>query len=401
MQLRTTISLISGLAALLGAVGCSSEDDASKAPDAGTGTPEITLSGGTVRSGDGATFYPLEDGTCGLSIGEDVCVGQRFENQDLPLDLHVMFDTSGSMCSCIDPPLIGGICPDPSCGKTRIEAVVEALTAFVTDPSSAGIGLGLGAFGQQPIGSADCRVSTYATPSVAITTLPEGATAILEALSAMTPIGETPTGAAIRGACNYAEARQAAQPDHRVAILLLTDGEPKAPVSCPTGTEACCPSVEDAAVAAEECAAGTSGIPTYVLGVGPYLQNLDRIAAAGGSGAAYLVEGTDVTADVLAALNRIRSDASIPCSFPLPAPEGEVEVDPFKVNLAFTDSTCNGKVFPYVNDVSLCDTSGGWYYDDVSQPSTVTLCASSCSEVAAPGGQLYYSVGCATTVVIK
>jgi hypothetical protein len=390
---------------LLCATCSSKQDDGKSDREAGdTEEPSVDIGNGagSVQPGAKASFVSLDDGTCELTIGDDVCTGQDFENKYVPLDLLVMLDQSGSMCSCVSPPVIGGACPDPDCAATRMDAIREAISKFVAAPESAGIGIGIGYFGQQAIGAADCRAQTYASPSVEIADLPDNATRIMQSLSAATPIGETPTASAIEGACSYARNWQKANSDHKTAILLVTDGEPKAPVSCPTGSEECCPTLASATSAAASCLAGAPGIQTYVLGVGPYLQNLDGIALAGGSEHAYLVEGDDVATRVLETLNAIRSDAAIPCEFPIPLPDpGEEAYDVSQINIAYADQGCNGELFYYVSSATECTQSGGWYYDDPSDPSTVRLCPTTCSEVAAPGGRLYFSIGCATVVVVK
>ena len=83
-----------------------------------------------------------------------------------------MFDQSGSTCACIDPPMTNNPCPDPTCRKTRLDAIREAAGAFLDDPRSAGIGVGIGYFGTQPIGQASCNPADYANPAVGIGPLP-------------------------------------------------------------------------------------------------------------------------------------------------------------------------------------------------------------------------------------
>jgi Mg-chelatase subunit ChlD len=116
------------------------------------------------------------------------------------------------------------------------------------------------------------------------------------------PRGEPPTGSALRGACRYAAARRLSAPDRRVAVLLVTDGEPQTKVSMAT----CDATLPDAVAAAQDCLAG--GVRTYVLGVGPALDNLGQIAAAGGTMHAYLVASgaRQLIVDMLTA---IRADA--------------------------------------------------------------------------------------------
>jgi hypothetical protein len=222
----------------------------------------------------------------------------------------------------------------------------------------------------------------------------------MDSLKAVIPTGETPTGPAIRGACQYTGTFKQQNPGHVVVILLVTDGEPKTPS---TKTEACSEiTVQDAYNAAVECAA--TGVKTYVLGVGPSLANLNAIAEGGETSKAYLVEGGDASAQILSALNAIRGDA-IPCELSIPPPPEGQTLEPNTVNVVYANAACEAQPIYKVegDEVSseppACDPeSGGWYYDDASNPKTVVLCEKSCKDIAVPGGQLLFSVGCATVV---
>jgi von Willebrand factor type A domain len=327
------------------------------------------------------------------------CVGQTYAGESIPLDIYIMFDQSGSMCSCLDPDA-AQTCPNPACGETRLDAVRNATERFLLDPESAGIGVGLGLFGKQPIGQASCDVADYAAATVGVGPVPEHAASVVQALGQLQPTGETPTGAAIRGACSYAGSWKRQVPHHQVVILLLTDGKPEAPVTCQGGEGACCPSLDDAVTAAEECRTG-SEIETYVLGVGPLLGNLEQIAVAGGTDRAYLVEGGDVSAQVLDALNRIRGAAAIPCQLQLPQPPNGQTLAFDKVNLEYESSECESTLLYSVQNAAECGSEDGWYYDDPANPQTIHLCPGSCDRVSAPGGSLQYSVGCATQFRIR
>jgi len=282
-------------------------------------------------------------------------------------------------------------------GLTRLDAVARATSAFLRDGASAAISVGVGYFGFQPIGQTSCLPDTYASPSVPVTLDHE---AVLRSLAAREPIGETPTGAAIRGACGYASEWKRANAGHSVVLLLLTDGEPKAPVSCSAG--ACCPTLPDAVEAAAECRSGAPGIATYVLGVGPFLDNLQQIAKAGGTDHAYLIGDQDVEQKVLQALNSIRGAASIPCELKVPEPRGGSSLDYGKVNVAYQDSSCTLSTIYNVQGAASCDAVvGGWYYDNPAAPSSIELCGASCDRVSAPGGRLAFTVGCETKVLVK
>ena len=174
--------------------------------------------------------------------------------------------------------------------------------------------------------------------------------------------------------------------------LMARIGKPEAPVSC--GTGGCCPTLSDATQAAAECAAGSQGIPTYVLGVGPELQNLNDIAKAGATKSAYLVGDKDVTVNVLTALNAIRGAAVIPCDLEIPPANNGGALDYGQVNVVYSTSGCNFQPAFYVASEAKCDATGGWYYDDPNAPKRVKLCPSTCDEISRPGAALRFSVGC-------
>jgi hypothetical protein len=309
-----------------------------------------------------------------------------YMGQGLPLDIFVMFDQSGSMATKDD-------------GTTmRIDAVRSAVGQFLNSNESRGIGVGIGYFGTQPLacGCTSCNPADYATPAVPLGVLPDNATAVMSSLNQIQPTGETPTGAALRGACSYAKARRHADPGRNLVILLVSDGEPQAPLTAAKG--GCNPTLADAVTAAGECAG--AGVKTYVLGVGPLLDNLNKIAEAGASGHAYLV-ASGGGPEILKALNSIRSDATIPCALQIPKPGPGATVDFQKVNVVYADAGC-GKVttFLFVKDAGGCDPQrGGWYYDNPTQPGQILLCPASCDQVKAPGGQMVVSVGCTTKVI--
>jgi hypothetical protein len=388
--------------AALAVAGCGSDDsDQSDGEASGLGgAPDVlTTVGPSFDAQEGFSWHEDAQGTCQLEMEDTGCSGVAYEKEDLPLDLYVMFDRSGSMCRCVEPPLPEEGCDAAGCTETRLEAIARAFGEFLADPDSAGVSVGLGSFGQLPLGQTSCDPDAYATPDVPIAALPGNAAALMQHLEAAEPGGETPTGAAIRAACSAAQERRSEAPGHEVVILLLTDGEPKAPVSCPGGAGECCPTLADAASAAADCAAGPRGIRTYVLGVGPFLDNLGEIAAAGGSDHAYLVEGDAVADEVLAALRAIRGDARIPCQLGLPVPPAGAELDLSQVNMAFTTDACDGQVVYAVSSADRCGAAGGWHYDDPAAPTRVELCPASCEAVSETAAQLVFTVGCSTVFV--
>jgi hypothetical protein len=344
----------------------------------------IIGNGGSDGSGNGgAGWDPGGGGTSGS------CLSEVRRGEQVPLDIYIMFDVSCSM-GCSQWKTGPGQCCDDS--DARIIGVRAALEAFLNDPASTGIGVGLGYFGHHPLGTTSCNPADYTTPSVAIAPLPGNAQPLIDSLNAQAPTGETPTGAAIRGACTVAQGRRQAYPANMVVTLLVTDGVPEAPVSF-----TCNPTIEDAATAAQECNSGPSAVPTFVLGVGGNLDLLQQIATAGGTEQAYLVDGSDVASDVLAALNAIRGLAQIPCEFRLPeAPSGS-RLDLDSVNVVFNhDANSPPQTIFYVEGASECRAdTGGWYFNDSANPDRILLCDSTCNVVeTTTAGQVDLQLGC-------
>jgi hypothetical protein len=352
--------------------------------------PSFTLPGAPAGGAGGGG--PAAGGSSGgatlpcLQGNEPSCAGQDYMGQGLPVDIHIMFDQSGSMAIKDDGQIM------------RLDAVRGAVDQFVNAPESRDLGLSIAYFGQQPLDCActSCDPADYAQPAVPLAPLPGNAGAIMASLRGIEPTGETPTGAAIRGACLYARSRKQAEPGRNPVVLLVTDGEPKAPLTASKG--GCNPTLPDATAAAADCTA--AGLRTYVLGVGPSLQNLDQIARAGGTGQAYLVAGGGGP-EILKALNTIRQDAMIPCTLQIPGAQAGGAVDTQKVNVLYSSASCASvTTFLHVKQADGCNTQqGGWYYDAPARPTLIQLCPATCEAVKAPGGQLRISVGCTTQVI--
>jgi hypothetical protein len=318
------------------------------------------------------------------------CVGEQYAGETVPLDVYILFDQSCSMSCPISQSGPGQCCtggPNP-----RIAPLRAALDAFLHAPESAGIGFGLGYFGGAPLGRASCSPADYQTPALPVEN--GQADRLSSSLNQAMPVGETPTGAALRGACSYAQGVKQAKPSHSVVILLVTDGVPETPVT------RCGATLPDAVQAAADCAGDQKApIKTYVLGIGQALTNLNQIASAGGSKAAHLVEGGDVTGSILAALNAIRGDASIPCQLKIPPPPKDSSLNFGAVNVGVCDASGVPQTTYNVASAAQCGTGRGWYYDDPANPQRIVLCQASCDTVSVPGAELYYSVGCATQTI--
>ena len=118
-------------------------------------------------------------------------------------------------------------------------------------------------------------------------------------------------------------------------------------------------------------------------------------AVAGSTERAYLVEGANVSAAILAALNEIRANAQIPCQLKLPPAPPGTHLTYDAVNVGYCGPTEKSETFYRVKNEADCRVGeNGWHYDNESAPKQIVLCDSACAAVSRPGGRLQLSVGC-------
>jgi hypothetical protein len=412
MQARTVAPVLLGflIAAACGSsVGTSGVDHGGTG--AGNGSPNSTpgsnngsagssLIVGTPGAGE-ATGNPSAGG--GALDSDAACAATSADGQPVQVDLFFMVDITGSMNCKV--PQDDTLCDqNPGVGfypVSRYTVVSSALKSFIADPNNADLGMGIGFF---PAGSTgggrggggrnnqSCTAATYAVPNVEIGPLANTSMMLTAAVDAQKPNGSTPTVPSLQGALEHATAWAMAHPTHRVAVVYATDGEPE---GCDTMN-----TVANAATIAGAAFAATPSIPTYVLGVGPDLMNLNQIAAAGSNNTtqAFLVDATaDAAAQLSKALAAIRTTVALGCTYTIPpAPAGQV-FQPGLVRVEYTDS--KGMVSNVLQDPPMTDCAHGqgWQYSpDMTQ---INLCGPQCDAVKADqGGKLKVQFGCATIV---
>jgi hypothetical protein len=372
------------------------------------------------NDGDTAGGSGAGDGL-GASVGSgsgngDACGADHYDAESAPVDLIFMLDQSGSMDG------------DAEGGGTLWDAVTSALITFVQDPGAAGLGLSLQYFPLsdgtpcQPCGGgcnacvngccavtngqpcdntcgssicingqcaqvpgASCEIGDYAAPEVPLATLPGAASAVVASLASHSPTGNTPTGPALQGAIDYASGWLASNPSRKAAVVLATDGKPNA----------CSPNdVSAIAALAAAAAGGSPSIVTFVIGVGDELAELNSIAAAGGTGQAFLVDtNQNVNDQFLAALLSIQ-DAVLACEYLIPTPtSGNPDYNLVNVEVSLQNQPPH--TLPKVPGPADCDADGGWYYDNPAAPEKIIMCPASCDALQAdPGAQLDILLGC-------
>jgi von Willebrand factor type A domain-containing protein len=337
----------------VGGSGGSGGFSGSGALDASVGVPDVGI-GGQGGLGDAA-----------------VCARESKRAEALPVDMYIMLDKSTSMHEL-----------DPT-GTKIWDGVKAALSGFFADPGAAGTGVGLQYFG---LGTspASCDVAQYANPAVAIAPLPGVAAAVQSSLDNQFDFTFTPTGSALQGALQYAKGWAAQHPTRQTIVVLATDGLP---------TE-CSPrdigSIADMAAEALKPPA----VYTFVIGFGPEA-NLDTIAVAGGTRAAFFLDPTKSVATEFARAMRNIVTAPISCEFAVPKSTTGAPVDTDKINVDFTSSN-GGKTELYrVMNSGECETHPqGWFYDNPNAPTKILICPAACQNFGA--GQLDIVLGCGT-----
>jgi hypothetical protein len=378
--LSSTSLCIAGVLVAVAAVACGSANDSTFGnPDGtGTGDPSGTSGGNTAFGGtSGAVADP--NGTSGGTSGgtgvgavkpvsaTDACANSTAGVDAPPIYLVFMVDKSGSM---------GG-----AELSVKWTPAVAALKSFFADPSSANIHASLAFFKQND----ECNVAAYATPAVAMTALPD-TTAFGTVLDANSPSGGTPTLPAEKGAVQYAQSVAATlKPGEKVAIVLVTDGDPNDCNSTPANVAAAAASV-------------AATIKTYVVGVGNGAANLDTIATGGGTAPHIQVNTTSAattSADLRAAIGKIKA-AQLSCDYTLPPPPAGKSIDVNAVNVNYTTGGAT-TTLGYSAD---CSNAGGWHYDSTTTPTKIIMCPTICSTLQndASGGKVDIVFGCSTAV---
>lgn len=227
---------------------------------------------------DEEVLLPVDEPSPPPEVEDSSCASASVASRIPPVTLLFVLDTSFSMASAVSR-------------SQRWEPVTVALKAFAEDTGSEGLSAAVHLFPQPgptgvdtPVGRFSCDPVLYSEPSWPLTDLPDGS-GMDDFLRTVTPRGPTPTVPALSGAILQAEELLAADSETRVAVVLVSDGEPGL---CDNSDP---PNTVDGA---SGVVAGVADrIPTYVIGVGNRLENLHQIAQAGGTTEALIIDPVD------------------------------------------------------------------------------------------------------------
>lgn len=390
-QSRVPMLLVAGCMGALASVACGSNagdttgGGLGKGASGGTGGSGAKGSGGSISVGQGGTSTSAggSSGSSGSSgsAGTDACATINQKSAKTDVALLFMVDISGSMnCpvpdtqTCTVDPMKNP--PYPTTRWTEMKPALEDFFGSITAADH--LWAGISFFSR----SGSCSASDYEKPDAEIALLPGAKTALDAAVDQQVPAGSTPTVPSLQGALTHANAWATQHTDQTVVVVYATDGYPE---GCNNNT------IDAAAMLAATAFTGPHQIRTYVLGVGPNLTDLNKIASSGGTDtAAFIDTGQDVTAQLTAKFDAIRSAVTATCTYTVPAPPAGQTLNG-QVNVTY-----NGSIVPF-NNTATCDK--GWQYN--SDMTQIVLCGSTCDQVKAdPNADIEMAFGCMGTVTV-
>ncbi len=331
---------------------------------------------GLSGSGAGIAFFPrvrpevpnfcYSDDTCG---DPDSCApfGLCWPSGDAPCQTQQ---------HCVDADL-----PDDVCEPLGLCQDNPDMICLINDPQTCGDAPCLE--GGYCTNTASCDPTSYAVEEVVA--LPIGAPTLITAMSTRSLEGSTPTLPALEGVIDSA-ADWSQQSAHKTIVVLATDGLPTT----------CDPSLDSfdtngAIGEVPEAAADglVRGVQTFVIGVFAQVEedvaqvNLDLVAAAGGSGEAFIVTTNESLQDeFLAALESVRAKAGR-CVYTADW-FGSTALSIAQVRVGLT--LANGQqtvVDPRPNRDACHPVLGGFYFEtmptDGSSTVRIALCDTTCA----------------------
>jgi hypothetical protein len=397
--------LTAGLLGAFASIGCGEEDPGGKSggglaasPGKGGSTGSgakggsggsLTVGGTSAGGSSGSISVGGASGTSGSSSGGSgpltdgsACAAVSRESNKAEVALLFMVDISGSMnCGVPEATPACTTDPDEEFDNTRWTNMAPALKNFFSSSQSAGMWAGISFFARND----SCDADDYERPDSEIALLPGAASSINNAIDDQTPHGYTPTRPSLEGALMHAESWAEDHADQNVVVVYATDGYPK---GCDNGN-----TIDDAADVAAESFQGSHKIRTYVLGVGPNLTDLNRIAQSGGTDAASFIDtGQDVTAQLTQKFDEIRMAVAVECTYSVPTPPAGQVLNPNQVNVNYTSGNDDPEAIGY-NAATNC--TEGWQYTD--NMTKIVLCGSTCDAVKAdPNASIQVLFGCDT-----
>jgi hypothetical protein len=329
------------------------------------------------------------------------CAGIGAELEPSPLDMFIMMDRSMSMTYVVQNTNI-----------QRWDVLKSGLTAFINDPNvikkAPRVGLGYFSATGNPNDPRECDPNSYAQPTIEMEPIATGGPKIIQSVTDEYALlgGQTATLQALWGALKHAQAWQVGNPRMTV-VVLVTDGYPTEcgnPVNTPPDMSLVTQVAKEyfTGMVGDYNSVGAPAIRSYIIGVAVDKFNLDAVAQAGGTNAATIVDSADAVSQFVTAMVNI-TNANINCEFTIPTPplsaDGHPQaVDPQKVQVVYKPFVGTNQQIPRADGGNCSSANGGWYFDDLTNPTKVTLCPCSCANLGA--GSIEFRFGCKPPIII-
>lgn len=395
---KNRIGRVLPLFALFGAdFGCGGEERCTSIDCADDRMTEVMQAMPAEPPGAGADVRDLigED-SAPSSMLEETCRQVAFGIEASPVNVHILLDRSSSMNEPVRA-------EDPG-GPTRWEAMTAALRSFIESPQANGAKVGLQFFGLND-GSDDCSAEKYMTPAVEAGFLVDVRNDVLASLDATRPGSLTPTGPALEGALAHAR-RSADLPENEgraTVVVLASDGLPSEcfpldaqgqPVQSYNGI---LETLQRYASPPDDGMGRPLETPvrTYIVGTEELQLNAEALAEAGGAQAYLVGSGGDIEAAFLdALLSIVLRPLTCQLAVPQQAPDTGEVIDFDQVRVSFTAAPrgITREIPRSVAGPGGCSIGDAWYYDDLSQPTSIVFCPRTCAGFGA--GDLKIELGC-------
>jgi hypothetical protein len=256
--MRRSSAILAGSILAAAIYGCSFNPDRTGGPTGGGGanggggsSGASSGHGGSGAAGSGGNGLTGGTGNSGGDIGTDAgnCGQMSVGTTNLPPDLLLVQDKSGSMANDFNDMMCGNANPCGATNPVKWTALTQALTTVINQTQNS-VRWGLKYFANNN----QCQVNAGATIGIGSN---NAAANILTSLAATNPGGFTPTGAAMHSAGTYMAGLTDPNPKY---ILLATDGQPNCvPVGSTNNDPTAVNAVTDVF---------NQGFKTFVIGVG-------------------------------------------------------------------------------------------------------------------------------------
>jgi hypothetical protein len=234
-------------------------------------------------------------------------------------------------------------------------------------------------------GASACTAAGCSGTVLGYTSVPYAGSTITTTINAVTrsllppPTPAAQSGAYLIAAADYSASTAVHKPQPIVVMILESD---------PTN---CSASVSAMATAAANAYAA-NGTKTYVIGINLGNTSTPATIASAGHGKGYAYTGSTPDAFIQASLDDMLLDF-LPCNVALPA-TGTFDPTSTYVYQSMAGNPTKATLSQVTSAAACNATSGGYYYDNNSTPTKISLCPASCNTAIRAETKTYVDLTC-------